>query len=81
VQEKWQPKRVERVMKEVLEERLSSVTYDPLSCQLLAKEIATEIQKRVKDFRWQRYRIVCHVSNLFSSIQFNIELILKTSLS
>nr|KAG5686272.1 hypothetical protein BaRGS_028875 [Batillaria attramentaria] len=49
-------------MMEVLSERLHDFTYDPATCQSLAKELATDIQRRVKDFRWSRYRLVCQVT-------------------
>lgn len=59
---KFQAGKVEKLMLEILKERLGKMTYESSSCQLLAKELATEIQKRVKDFRWQRYKIVCNVT-------------------
>ncbi|XP_076466102.1 dynein light chain Tctex-type protein 2B-like [Babylonia areolata] len=61
-EERFQSWRVEGVMREVLEERLKGVTYDPVKSQELTKQLAQEIQKRVKDFRWQRYRVVCQIT-------------------
>ncbi|KAL8611478.1 hypothetical protein ACOMHN_014533 [Nucella lapillus] len=60
--DRFQAWRVENVMKEVLEERLKGVTYDLATCQDLTKSLAMEIQTKVKDFRWQRYRVICHVA-------------------
>ncbi|KAK7108776.1 dynein light chain Tctex-type protein 2B-like isoform X2 [Littorina saxatilis] len=60
--EKFQPGKVKKAMFDVLEERLQGVTYDSRTCQDLAKELAAEIQKRVKEFRWHRYRVVCQVT-------------------
>ena len=64
--DKFQSWKVEQVMHEVLEQRLRDVTYDPVSCQTIAKELATEIQKRVKNFRWQRYRVICQVGTIIA---------------
>ncbi|XP_076445416.1 dynein light chain Tctex-type protein 2B-like isoform X2 [Babylonia areolata] len=61
-EERFQAWKVEEVMGEVLKERLEGVTYDPDTCQDLAKDLASHVQRRVKDFRWQRYRVVCHVT-------------------
>ncbi|KAL8619071.1 hypothetical protein ACOMHN_020769 [Nucella lapillus] len=61
-EERFQACKVRVVMGEVLRKRLEGTTYDPGTCQALAMELSAEIQKRVKDFHWKRYRVVCHVT-------------------
>lgn len=63
--ERFQAWRVEKTMLEVLSERLRDVTYDAATCQTLAKDLSAEIQRRVKEFRWNRYRVVCQVQTCF----------------
>ncbi|RUS69862.1 hypothetical protein EGW08_022377 [Elysia chlorotica] len=54
--------KVEEAMKEVLQARLTGMDYDHASCNMLSKELVADIHRKVKEFAWKRYRLVCHVT-------------------
>ncbi|GFN83260.1 TCTEX1 domain-containing protein 1 [Plakobranchus ocellatus] len=59
---RFQAHKVEQAIKEVLQSRLAGLSYDHSTCNALSKELVADIHRRVKDFNWRRYRLVCHVT-------------------
>jgi len=55
------PGKVENVMREILEQRLNSVRYQPEKCRLIATELTADIKGKVKAMGFPRYKLVCNV--------------------
>ena len=57
----FSPDKVKDVIAEVLEEHLGDTKYNPYHCKTLSKDISTDIKNRVKNLKFDRYKIVCNV--------------------
>ncbi len=53
---------VKQTMQEVLQDKISDMNYDAEKCRFLTLELATEIKNRVKQFGFDRYKLVSQVS-------------------
>lgn len=51
--------RAEKVIKEVLDEELTGLKYNPKCCSGLIKTLSDEIKERIKLLGYDRYKIVC----------------------
>ena len=58
---KFKPTEIQKLVYNVLEERLEDTTYDPDNCRHLVVSLANEIRHRVKQMGFARYKIVCMV--------------------
>eukprot|EP00163_Fabomonas_tropica_P008217 TRINITY_DN1783_c0_g1_i2.p1 TRINITY_DN1783_c0_g1~~TRINITY_DN1783_c0_g1_i2.p1 ORF type:complete len:135 (-),score=16.40 TRINITY_DN1783_c0_g1_i2:290-694(-) len=56
--EKFEHAAVKRILSQVLEERCKDLKYDPQTCVQLSKGLCDEIQGRVKDLGYRRYKLV-----------------------
>ncbi|KAK3090724.1 hypothetical protein FSP39_014101 [Pinctada imbricata] len=59
--DKFNPNRVEKIMKSVLESYLDGESYEPKMCANLAQNLSEVIKSRVKDLGFLRYKLVCNV--------------------
>eukprot|EP00695_Tsukubamonas_globosa_P001196 TRINITY_DN214_c0_g1_i2.p1 TRINITY_DN214_c0_g1~~TRINITY_DN214_c0_g1_i2.p1 ORF type:complete len:162 (+),score=51.20 TRINITY_DN214_c0_g1_i2:55-486(+) len=59
--EKFSPLKVKEVLEEILDRRLKDKKYDPEECTNLTKELCTEIQNKVKELNFPRYKLVTQV--------------------
>lgn len=58
---RFQSKAVEDVMHEVLESQLSGVTYSADKCKYLTSSVADEVKEKIKQLKFDRFKIVCVV--------------------
>ena len=58
---RFQHYKVKNIMQDVLKEFLNDVEYSHVLGQRMSKLLADTIKTRVKEFRWNRYKIVVHV--------------------
>ncbi|XP_028404781.1 tctex1 domain-containing protein 1-B-like [Dendronephthya gigantea] len=58
---KFKPTEIQKLVYNVLEERLEDTSYDPDKCRFLVVSLANEIRHRVKQMGFARYKIVCTV--------------------
>lgn len=58
---KFKPTEIQKLVYNVLEERLEDTSYDPDKCRYLVVSLANEIRHRVKQMGFTRYKIVCTV--------------------
>ena len=58
---RFQHYKVENITQDVLKEFLNDVEYSHVLGQRMSKLLADTIKTRVKEFRWNRYKIVVHV--------------------
>ena len=58
---RFQHYKVESLMQDVLKEFLNDVEYSHVLGQRMSKLLADTIKTRVKEFRWNRYKIIVHV--------------------
>jgi len=56
--EKFVPKAVEEIIKDVFEKRLKKAKFDDQKCKTMALELCSEIKDRVKDLNIPRYKVV-----------------------
>ncbi|KAK3578659.1 hypothetical protein CHS0354_002963 [Potamilus streckersoni] len=54
--------KVEQILKNILEFRLSDVTYDPARCKYLTTELTSVIKEKVKALKIPRYKLVCTIA-------------------
>ena len=54
--------KIKKIMDEILEERLSTRSYDAHACRLLCMSLSEDIKGRVKDLGMERFRLICNVS-------------------
>ena len=59
---KFQPKKVERVIKAILEEELKDESYSARESPNICKSLTVKIRKAVKDLNFPRYRIIAYVT-------------------
>eukprot|EP00756_Hemistasia_phaeocysticola_P000634 Hpha_TRINITY_DN10466_c0_g1::TRINITY_DN10466_c0_g1_i1::g.193402::m.193402 len=59
---KFVKREVERTMEEIITERLRGREYDPQEGQQLTKELCSEIQGKVKNLGYERYKLVIQVN-------------------
>lgn len=53
---------VERLLKNLLEDRLGKMRYSPKICPNMCKILSEEIKQKVKQLNFDRYKIVCNVT-------------------
>ena len=53
---------IKKIMDEILEEKLSTQSYDPTICRLLCSSLSEDIKSRVKKLGMGRFRLICNVS-------------------
>lgn len=53
---------VKKIMDEILEEKLSSQSYDANICRVLCVTLSEDIKSRVKNLGMERFRLICSVS-------------------
>jgi hypothetical protein len=58
---KFKPSEIQKLVYDVLEERLEDTSYEPDKCRYLVVSLANEIRHRVKQMGFARYKIVCTV--------------------
>lgn len=58
----FEPKRVEMLLAESLSRRLANFTYAPRLAALTCKSLAEEFKNKVKEFGYERYKVVALVS-------------------
>ncbi|XP_061198298.1 dynein light chain Tctex-type 5-B-like [Saccostrea echinata] len=56
------PKKAEKIIQEIFDSRLQQVKYDSVRSKLLAKDLATVINKKIKDLEIPRYKTVSSVT-------------------
>ena len=56
------PRKAEIVIQETFDSRLLHVKYDPVRSKILAKDLATIINKKIKDLELPRYKTVSSVT-------------------
>lgn len=54
--------KIKKIMDEILEEKLSTQSYDPTICRLLCSSLSEDIKSRVKNLGMERFRLICSVS-------------------
>lgn len=59
--EKFNPESVQTMMAGVLESYLDGEVYEPKLCAKHAQELSDVIKKRVKEFGFPRYKLICNV--------------------
>ena len=53
--------KVENMMKEILQSRLKTETYDKENCSKIAQQLCSQIKDRSKDLGFHRYKLVTQV--------------------
>jgi len=56
--EKFIPKAVENIIKDIMDKRLKKAKFDDLKCKQLALELCAEIKESVKELNIPRYKVV-----------------------
>ena len=54
--------KIEKIMDEILKEKLSNQTYDSQRCRWLCMSLSEDIKGRVKELGMERFRLICNVS-------------------
>ena len=54
--------KIKKIMDEILQEKLSSQSYDPNICRVLCISLSDDIKRRVKNLGMERFRLICSVS-------------------
>ena len=54
--------KIKKIMDEILEEKLSTQSYDPTICRVLCISLSEDIKSRVKNLGMERFRLICSVS-------------------
>lgn len=57
-EERFVPQKVEQIIKEVMEAKLSKATYDEEQSKQLALDLCAEVKAKVKELNIPRYKIV-----------------------
>ena len=60
--EKFQASKVKAIIEDVLNSRLKDEVYDPKSCRQWVKTLSEIIKGRVKDLKYERYKLVVTVT-------------------
>ncbi|PRW57837.1 tctex1 domain-containing 2 [Chlorella sorokiniana] len=58
---RFRQQQAQRVLRELLAERLAGVAYDPVRMSQLTKQLADDIRERVKALGLERHKLVVHV--------------------
>ncbi|XP_056637322.1 dynein light chain Tctex-type 5 [Diorhabda sublineata] len=58
----FDPEKVEKVLKEILQEAMENLVYDPDQCVKQAKWASYTIRKKVKELNFDRYKIISIVT-------------------
>lgn len=53
---------IKKIMDEILQEKLSTQSYDPNTCRVLCISLSEDIKGRVKNLGMERFRLICSVS-------------------
>lgn len=53
---------IKKIMDEILQEKLSTQSYDPTICRVLCISLSEDIKSRVKNLGMERFRLICSVS-------------------
>ncbi|XP_078353802.1 dynein light chain Tctex-type protein 2B-like [Oculina patagonica] len=53
---------IKKIMDEILQEKLSTQSYDPSTCRVLCISLSEDIKGRVKNLGMERFRLICSVS-------------------
>ncbi|XP_022786651.1 tctex1 domain-containing protein 1-like [Stylophora pistillata] len=53
---------IKKIMDEILEEKLSTQSYDANICRVLCVSLSEDIKSRVKNLGMERFRLICSVS-------------------
>lgn len=53
---------VQKLLGEIIREKLQGTTYDPLRSAQIAKELADQIKERTKNLGYERYKLVVQVT-------------------
>lgn len=53
---------IKKIMDEILQEKLSTQSYDPTICRVLCSSLSEDIKGRVKSLGMERFRLICSVS-------------------
>ena len=53
--------KVEYVIKDILDNRLKNVQYDPDMCNIITKQLCTDIREKTKQFQYDRCRLITQV--------------------
>jgi len=56
--ERFVPREVEVIIREIMEKKLRKAKFDDQKCKVLALELCTEIKEKVKDLNIPRYKVV-----------------------
>ncbi|KAJ3052061.1 Tctex1 domain-containing protein 2 [Rhizophlyctis rosea] len=59
--QKFRPAIVQKLIHQILNDRLEGATYHPDTCSQWTREIADEIKNRLKELELQRYKFVVNV--------------------
>ena len=54
--------KIKKIMDEILQEKLSTQSYDPNVCRVLCISLSEDIKRRVKNLGMERFRLICSVS-------------------
>jgi len=60
-QQKFRPSVVQKIIHEILVEKLNGQVYSPETCSSFTKEIADEIKNKLKELDLPRYKYVVNV--------------------
>ena len=52
---------VEKLMKNILEDKLEGKSYEQVDCGALSMEVSTDIKSKVKELKWMRHKVVVQV--------------------
>ncbi|XP_013388467.1 tctex1 domain-containing protein 1-like [Lingula anatina] len=59
---KFQPGKVERAIKDVVDQRLEGCKYNPRLCKTMTRVLSEEVKEKVKGLKFDRYKLVCLVT-------------------
>ncbi|XP_022201103.2 tctex1 domain-containing protein 1 isoform X2 [Nilaparvata lugens] len=53
--------KVEKILQDVMDERLNQLVYEPTVCTKLCVDLAADIRAKVKALQFERYKLICLV--------------------
>ena len=57
----FSPEKVKDVIEQVLQEYLDDTKYNARECKDLSKDVSADIKNRIKELKFDRYKIICNV--------------------
>ncbi|RZF48413.1 hypothetical protein LSTR_LSTR007580 [Laodelphax striatellus] len=57
----FHPEKVQKLLQEVMDERLTDLVYEQTACTKLCVELAADIRAKVKALLFDRYKLICFV--------------------